>query len=195
MEFLLIGEAKLKIVMTDDDMRYYKFDPGGADYSSSLCRRAVWNVLDMAKSEVGFDPAGDKVLVQFYPIKGGGCEVFVTKLGIIPAASAKLVSKSDKISMLSKQKSFYSFDNASDLIAAARAIARVSGDNLPTSDVFFDGARYYLSIEEYGKGGETSEFPCILEFGKVIAADFFVYICEHADRLADKCGVELFSKL
>ena len=195
MEFLLIGEAKLKIVISDEELKKYKIDSISAEGCGSSVRRSFWKILDMAKSEVGFDPKGDKVLVQFYPMRGGGCEVFVTKLGILPEASARIVAKSDKIAMLSKQKSVYAFDCYENFLGAIRAIAaRCDGDTLE-SDVYFNDGKFYLSLDEYGKGGEGAEFPALIEFGISVPRDGAHYIFEHAKQLTRGDGIEIFKNL
>ena len=195
MEFLRIGEAKLKIVMTESDMAQYgvRIDTEACDRAS---RRSIWSILDVAKCEVGFDPDGDKVLIQFYPQKGAGCEVFVTKLGILPDASARLVSKSDRITLLSKRRSYFRFDSSHSLALAARAIISSAGEACVESDVFDGGAAgIFLSIDEYGKGGEPAEFPQISEFGERLTAECGAYVCEHFERLAVGDGVERFAAL
>lgn len=194
MEFLLIGEAKLKIIMTEQETEYYKLNSLGSECNSASGRRAFWQVLDMAKNEVGFDPAGDKVLIQFYPVKAGGCEVFVTKLGILPGNSARLVSKSDKISMLSRKQSYYVFDGLCELVSALVAVKRSAAYFEPKADVYrSDDGKYYLAIEEYGKGGETLEFPCILEFGKSLCEDLALYVVEHCDKVTAADAVARFT--
>lgn len=195
LEFLLIGESKIKIVLNSDEAAKYKLGDGSGEIGSAGVRRAFWQVLDLAKAEVGFDPAGDKVLIQLYPIKSGGCELFVTKLGILPESSARLVSKSNRISMLQKKVSLYAFDSLDDLSAAARAVMAISGDVSPVSRVYCENGRYYLALEEYGKGGEQVEFPCILEFATPLTAELSAYISEHALCLAEERGIELFSAL
>lgn len=195
MEFLLIGESKIKIVLGREEAESYGLDTGAPDVSGPAARRAFWRILDMAKVQVGFDPAGDKVLIQLYPIKSGGCELFVTKLGILSDSSARLVSKSDRIAMLSKKRSIYSFDCLDDIIRASRAVKAASGELSLRSDVYSEGDRYYLSIEEYGKGGEPVEFPCILEFGSGLTADLSSYIYEHAACLTDGDGIDRFASL
>ena len=172
MEFLLIGESKIKIVLNREEAERYKLDAAVPDISGPGARRSFWRILDMAKAEVGFDPAGDKILIQLYPLKSGGCEIFVTKLGILSEASARLVSRSDRIAMLSRKLSLYSFDSLDDIISAARAVKKQSQDMKLISDVYTEKDKYFLAIEEYGKGGEPIEFPCILEFGSVITADY-----------------------
>ena len=194
MEFLLVGESKIKIVLNEEERKKYGLNSSSADVSGSAARRSFWQILDLAKNEVGFDPSGDKVLIQIYPIKEG-CEIFVTKLGILPESSARLVSKSSKVTMLSKRKSLYAFNDVEDVIRTAKAIKAISGEAIPKADVFFMDERYYLSIEEYGKGGESLEFPCILEFGSGLTADVFTCVLEHAVCLTNADGIEKFSLL
>jgi len=194
LEFLLVGESKLKIIMTAEEMVRHKLSPD-QDAGTASQRRAFWQVLELAKREVGFDPAGDKVLIQFYPTKPGGCEVFVTKLGILSGTSARIVSKSDRVSMLSRRKSFYIFDTAEDIISAAKAIKRLS-DEPPESDVYVsDKGKFYLALDEYAKGGELAEFPCVLEYGRILAPDFGVYVEEHCEKVAGHNGIDSFSRL
>ena len=195
MEFLLIGDSKIKIVLNKEEAEKYRLDNASPDVSGPSARRIFWRILEQARLKVGFDPAGDKVLIQLYPLKNGGCEMFVTKLGILSESSARLVSKSDRIAMLSKKRSLYSFDNLEDVIAAARAVLSRSSEISPKSDVYTDGERYFLSIDEYGKGGEAVEFPCILEFGTAVTAELSTYISEHADRLTDGDGIMRFASL
>ena len=195
LEFLLIGESKIKIVLNREEAERHKLDAAVPDISGPGARRSFWRILDMARAEVGFDPAGDKILIQLYPLKNGGCEIFVTKLGILSEASARLVSRSDRIAMLSRKISLYSFDSLEDIISASRAVKKQSQDMKLVSDVYTENDKYYLAIEEYGKGGEPIEFPCILEFGSVITADLSSYIREHSDRLTDGDGIDRFSSL
>ena len=195
MEFLLIGESKIKIVLSRDEAEKYGRDTTSADVSGPIARRVFWRILDMAKTEVGFDPAGDKVLIQLYPLNSGGCELFVTKLGILSESSARLVSKSDRIAMLSKKRSLYAFDSIDDIVGAARAIKNAVGRLSVKSDVYTEGERYYLSVDEYGKSGEPIEFPSVLEFGMELTAEISSYIFEHADCLTNGDGIDKFSSL
>ena len=137
LEFLLIGESKIKIVINSEEVERYRLD---LEVNTPLARRALWRILDIARSEVGFDTGGDKVLIQVYPTKDGGGEIFVTKLGLLPESSARLVSRSDKVSLLSRKTSVYSFLSIDDLISASRAVKGISSVSLQ-SDVYYDGSR------------------------------------------------------
>ena len=161
MEFLLIGESKIKIVLSRGEAEEVHLAEMNISHADS--RRAFWRIIGRAKEEVGFDPKGDKLLIQLYPMKDS-IEIFVTKLGLLPDSSARLVAKSERVSLLSKKRSLYAFMCLNDLILASRAVKALAGDIHIESDVYIERERYFLSIEEYGKGGEVMEFPCILEF-------------------------------
>ena len=81
MELILINPSKLKIMLTCEEMKKYELDADTIDYDTTATRKAFWSILDDARSETGFDAASDKVFIQLYPSKKGGCEMYVTKLG------------------------------------------------------------------------------------------------------------------
>ena len=194
MEVLLIGEAKMKIVLTAEETKKYGLDVPDPSKDTHRTRRAFWNVLDDARKQVKFDPWGDKVLVQFYPMKSGGCEIFVTKLGILSQTSAKLVSDSDRITLLSKKRCFYAFSSPENLHRAAKAIKNHPSGVVPKGDLYFlDNVGYVLAIEEYGRGEEFSEFAPIMEFGKRLPEIMATYIAEHGTLQISDTAVETAS--
>ena len=194
MEFLLIGDSKLKIVLGEKEIKEHKLESFVSERPDREGRRSFWSLLDIAGKRVGFDTEGEKILVQIYPQKGG-CEIFVTKLGILSAPSARLVAKSDKITILSKSRSLYVFEDRTALVRAALAVKFLSQDRMPDADLYILGDRFFLSVLEYKKGGEPAEFPSILEFGRAITAELEPYIFEHADLVIKDDAIRLFSQL
>lgn len=195
MEFLSIGEAKLKIVLTPLDVKEYKIDLSSCEVRSENGRRGLWQIIDKARASVGFDPGGDKILIQFYPLSDGGCELFVTKLGILSDSSARIVSKSERVTMLSKKQSLYCFQSFSDLTFVCREIRRLLPDTLPESELYYDGARFYLGVCEYGAGYDSSEFPFISEFGSSVPAECGALLAEHSELLIKNDAVKVLSGL
>ena len=185
LDFLLIGESKLKIVMSAEELKYYGIETFVGGNVTRDGRRRFWEILNQARDRVGFDPARDKVLVQFYPAKSGECEIFVTKLGLLAPASAKLVSRSDKVTLLSRSESVYHFSGFEALVGAAR-VASISSDgaDIPCDIYRLGESDYYLIIEEYGKGDESAEFHHLLEFGTRLTADMALYLKEHAEHIS-----------
>ena len=82
MELIMISNSKLKIMLTSEDMKEYSLDCNTLSYENTETRRAFWSILDEAKHRTGFDAASERVFVQVYPSKKGGCEMYVTKLGV-----------------------------------------------------------------------------------------------------------------
>ena len=79
MELHRIGEGQLRISLSADDMDYYQLNSETMDYDDTATRSAFWRILDRAKKQTGFDAARDRVLIQVFPRKSGGCEMYVTK--------------------------------------------------------------------------------------------------------------------
>lgn len=182
MEFLQISEAKLKIVMNEKEVVRYGLSD--VQESGSSSRRAIWQIMDLAKKNVGFDPAGDKILVQFYPTKSSGCELFVTKLGILNTTSAKLVTKSDNVTLLSRRQNLYLFSSHDSLVSALTALKFASPSTLCT--LYTDRQeRFALALEEHPSGADFTEFHFLSEFAPRLSDQIGVYIEEHFEKLCD----------
>lgn len=78
MELIIISDTKLKVMLSADDMEKYEFNP--LDSGDITSRKAFRKILKEVRARCGFDAIGDRVFVQYYPSKRGGCEMFVTKL-------------------------------------------------------------------------------------------------------------------
>ena len=79
MELLLVTSGKLKIVMSSLDMQEYAISCDAFGYKDGNTKQVLRSILAKAKDEVGFDASGRRVVVQMYPSKDGGCEMYVTK--------------------------------------------------------------------------------------------------------------------
>ena len=189
MEFLLITESKLKIILTKSEIEEHSLPSliSGRDTASS--RRGFWKILECAKRECGFDPSGDKVLIQFYPLGSGECEVFVTKLGILSSNAAKLVTRSEHVATLSRHTSFYRFMRLCDLVE----FCRTADDGCSADAYICDGGGFCLSIVEYAHGDEECELPLLSEFGHRLSADEALYVSEHCDKIVEGGAIGFFA--
>ena len=68
MELLRIGDKKLKVTLSGEDMEHYRLDSETMDYDTTETRSAFWQILDEAKHKTGFDAGGGKIFVQIYQI-------------------------------------------------------------------------------------------------------------------------------
>ena len=78
MELILINKNKLKIMLDENDMKKYHIG-SESDCAEGSTRKAIRNLLENAKDQIGFDTDGEEIFVQLYASKRGGCELFVTK--------------------------------------------------------------------------------------------------------------------
>ena len=177
MEFLVISESKLKIILTKEDADRINFTTATADYDTPESRRAFRRILDEANEKVDFSSKGDKILIQFYPSRDGGCEIFVTKLAL-PKETAKLVSKSENITMLERARTLYCFPDTDALRRFARAaVKRLS----PISDAYLsESGACFLDVEENSRK-DADEYLYIREFATKCRDDFRYYVREHCE--------------
>jgi len=80
MKLYRLGNNEIRIHLTPEDLEALSIALEDFDYDSTKGRRVIWELFDRAKEETGFDAAKEKVYIQLYPKKNGGCELFVTKI-------------------------------------------------------------------------------------------------------------------
>lgn len=186
MELILINETKLKIMLTREDMKRYELDCDGADYDNTETRRAFWSILDEAKHRTGFDAARDRVFIQLYPSREGGCEMFVTKIGLLGAGGQNCdKSVPDEVA--------YGFDSLDQLLCCCRMLG---GENRNASAYAGERGDWYLLISPSDEA-ERRELCCILsEFGTAAEAEWLrMYISEHGRQIFGDKAISKLSAL
>ena len=181
MEFLVVSDSKLKIMMNSEEMKSFQIDGDDIDYENPKVRRAFWRILDKARERCGFDVSGDKILIQYYPSKDGA-EIFVTKLGLLPNGDVRTLARSNKVAMLTTGTSVYKFTSLSSLLGAIRLIDTEVCEGVPR--VFFDGDdSYYVVSNERRSYSEKCNLTFLFEYGNEVPSVLFGYIAEHSREL------------
>ncbi len=209
MDFLRIGESKLKITLTKDELILYGMDLSALDYASTETRRAFWAILDDAKHATGFDAAASKVCVQIYTSKTGGCEMFVTAA---PSASDTLTLADDKtmaLTVCGVLPKLYGeiicyFDSLSKMLAACKILAAQGYNSdssawhqpheLPRQSQ--DSYYLYLAGNQTERiAGTVNSSGILAEFGKPLPELNLSYLREHCLPLITDHAVEQLSIL
>ena len=215
MELIRIGDSKLKITMTSDDMTQYDLDCDTMDYDNSETRKAFWAILDRAKLACGFDAAGDRVFVQLYPSKKGGCEMYITKLPLQCADRRESertrppLSRPSHTSQTAAVPRFraegeeerermgaYRFEGMSDLICVCRQLA-ARGYDAHSSAYCDEKGRFYLLLQERAGAFGTAavEYTFITEFGiPENARTIRLYISEHGSPICEGNAVTTLAR-
>lgn len=180
MKFLNISDTKLKVTLSSEDCLEYGIDPSGGDYTTREIRGAVRRILAVAADECGFSSAGEKILVQLYPLPSGECELLVTRLADLSRKDRDTLTSTDGISLLEQTRGIYRFSDPESLSAAVRAVYREGVE----SDLYRDDlGRFYLSLKEEIADG-ISEFEIFIEYGERLSALPIAVLSEYGVRLA-----------
>ncbi len=215
MDMILISESKLKVMLTPLDMVEYSLDGESLDCSDSFTRRAFRSILDEAKTMTGFDAANERVFIQVYQSKSGGCELYVTKLTphkprIVRNVRGGHVTHSRRLpcyddSVGAEFTEHFEFSSQSDLLDGCRALDSLGFDF--SSAVYSDGERYYLELchrlktsdgftssdVNYTKKHPHTCFSFLCEYGRQVdSADARLYIDEHCKKI---CAVDAVRRL
>ncbi len=188
MDLILINNSKLKIMLTRDDMASYSLTCDNIDYDNTETRRAFWDILDAAKHKTGFDAATDRIFIQIYPSKAGGCEMYVTKLMQQNGSEFQNGSVSFSLKPPSEYiRDIYRFNEINDLISAC--VRMCESGYRGQSSVWCDesGTKKYYLILEYKCGN----YDLLCEYGGKCTSGFYTYITEHCKniRLGDAVNV------
>ena len=193
MELILINDTKLKIMLTEEDMVRYDLDCDCANYDNTETRKAFWNILDEAKHQTGFDAASDRVFIQLYPSKEGGCEMYVTKVGLLHHSSNKPTPCNLHAKISPKPQTFiYEFETLRNMISACRLIA-----NYPyvCSNAWISDHRTCCLFIDFEQGKGSGKIHGILnEFGNAVQTrNIYEYIKEYGKLLFSECAIEELS--
>ena len=190
MELIQISENKLKIMLSETDMIKYSLDGEDADYSKDETRRAFRQMLSYVRQMSGFDTRGERIFVQMYPSRGGGCEVFVTKLGDRKGDFFEMGTLS-KTDVKRQTGNAYGFESLEGMLAVCRYLYSCRADCRHEGRAYRDDrGNYYLALPSH------CEFAHCEEFSKRISpARLDAYITEHGRCLIEQGAVEILGRL
>ena len=201
MELIVIGENRLKIMLTGEDMAHYDLtepDPMGQTASSVSphTREVLRHIFADAHSEIGFDTDGGRLFVQLYASKGGGCEIFVTKLG--ETGEARLLKKIFLGNELpcEEQVVWLRISALDDLTSLCRRLsaAGFSGNSalyIPLGEP----CAWFLSLTFQGREDLRLSFPFLQEYGEEIGREIEVYLGEYGKMICPAEAVEIMGRM
>jgi len=197
MELRLVNENKLKITLTNEDMALLDITYEEMDYPDDLgTRRVLWEILDQAKRQIGFDAGKEKLYVQVHPDKGGGCFMYVTKVDEARSygrSEPQIYEKKYRTKLytgVKKKRILYMFDNSENLLEACNQLNIIGYSG--KSDIFADKSKYYLYIED----NREPALELVSEYGILINNPYFgFYLDEHTKKIMASDAVKKFSEV
>ena len=215
MDLIRIDDNKMKIMLTPGDMQCYALDADELDYANDDTRRAFRHILDDVRDRTGFDAQANKIYVQLYPSREGGCEMFVTKLDIVCAledtqggtpsvdrrVAVHLRSRPQQSPEGERKRSVaFAFDVLEHMLCVCRRLRSRSFPGYSSAYRSEEG-RYYLLLTEETGGRRPSlldrpSLSFISEYGTEQNAELVrSYIREHGRPICEKDAVARLSEL
>ena len=201
LEFILINDGKLKVVLTDTDLEDMGVSAEELDYSTPETKDMLREILSRAERELGFVCNSHRTLVQVYTSRGGGCEIFITRLGTEAIdkdseGTLHYMSAYEKTPELSG-RGIFRFEELEWLITVCRRLYEI-GYSGNSSAYVGDDRRFYLMLDglcsaEYFP---LNEYSFISEYGEsenILAAT--EYLFEHSKEICRSSAVETLSVL
>ncbi len=187
MEFIIISDSKMKITLSKKELDIYEIDSENFSIGNDAQRHAFKKVLNDACRQSGFDGSYSRLMVQMYPAKKGGCEIFVTRLdksecdkgsSDAPKAKKKREEKGDSIT--------YTFSEFNHLLSVCRTLS-MSGTHIKSSLYRSDSGIYYLVVDgndfcrdeytplsfinEFSKNSSQTPICFLTEYCKLVCED------------------------
>ena len=190
MELLLISENKIRISLSKKDLDEYRITCDDMDYDNTETRRVFWCVFDEVKQKTGFDAAKNRIFIQIYPDKTGGCELYVSKINA--PANEDISENAPQLSFVPepREQEIYSFDGIEPLISACRRLSYIGyvGRSFAYTD---KSGRFYLIAD-----GDLSKTRILIEYGlRHTSKSIRLYINEHCSVVCNEKAVETLSSL
>lgn len=218
MEMILINRDKLKIILLPSDLEVYDITIDMLDYGNTETKRMLWDILNKAKHSIGFEPDGHRIFVQLYQDKNGGCELFVTKIGLSESSICDIFSSSDTESYKDDENELYGLDDETDpeidtfdkdicvkmfemvsLSALSDVCRRLK--SIPYSgvgSVYILNGKFYLLLSSSTPdiNFPIDELSFISEYGNIIISNELMFkIYEFGSLICDSDAINIFSKI
>ena len=171
MELIVISESKIKLMLTRDDMDHYR----------GTTAEVLREIMQDARKQCGCAGMEGRLYVQMYPSRGGGCELFVTKLRERCRAEEN-GAEEDRVLTDYRKYIFeergshiiYAFDSMNHLLGTCGRLAQLgySGSSMAYHDRA--AGKFYLLLE-------CETHIAVEYFGNLCPSRLFCYISEHCD--------------
>lgn len=207
MELIRISDRKLKIMLTAADMTAYAFDPDTLGDSTPQTGHAFRLLLADVRKQIAFDTDNRHLTVQYFPSRGGGCEMFVSSIPECAEGRKKLSPPRDGGALtvragrqsvpVFRRDGAYRFERLDSLLRACRRLYEVGyiGESAAYRD---DCGRYYLLLVMVSSSpfSASGAFAFLSEYGEVMnPSQLLVWFREHGNPICSSDAVRTLAAL
>ena len=209
MELIKITDQKLKIMLTPSDMTQFELDPNTIEDPDAHAHDAFRSLLGEIRRQYGLEFDGDRLSVQYFPSRGGGCEMFVSSMQSQATGEDKDRKKrasgfGNAILPIGKpltgnflRETAYRFESLSHLLAACHRLKSIG--YIGESSAYRDSTSvYYLLLKMLSTSPFTlpEELVFLCEYGRPEnPAALRLYFREHGSVIRSPDAVEVLAEL
>ena len=209
MEILKISKTAIKFSLTREELSLRGLSAEALDRTSTGAKRLIWELMDRARVEQGFDCGDARLLVRVFPSRDGGCELFVTsekeeerkeneeeeeeerndeRARSLPRAVLLLPESDEALFSLCRRMKASGFRGKSELFTDEQNRLLL---------LFEPCGRLPSYIREQREKRTARAFSFVGEYGTVFAAseERRAYLAEHARSVCGKNAVETLSRI
>lgn len=183
-EFILVSDDKLRISLDRQDMDEYGIAFEKLSSADEKTRRALLQLLQIARDEAGFSPRGAKLFIEAYQDAGGGCSLYFTIIRKPSRLSGSLSVVAPVV---------FEFDDAESLITAACKTFKLYSHRIYKSSLYLMNGKYRLLVYNLDYSDKLSVYflseYAAPRFDEITAA----YTAEHGRELIADCALETLS--
>jgi negative regulator of genetic competence, sporulation and motility len=206
MEYLMINESKLKVLLDGSELQNRNLDAHELDYADPYAKKLFGDILCYAKDNLGFDTSGHRVLLQLFPSKDGSCELFITKLGKLEKDAEQPCIRERKKEQAPtkkrKNQKAFRFECLRDLLSVCKRLYQSEVDCSGSAYVDIDGVWYLiLSLDDplYDDVYDVlpiNDLSFIFEYGDPENPQTLgMYLCEYARQINAENAIEALGSM
>jgi len=190
MEIIKINSKALKVILNDDECRNYDFIHDG-DVSDEIFQASIDSLISTVEEAEGVSLADKSLLIQVYPLKGYGCEIYIcdTEEGNM----YKDKGAQGAVKRNSTYTGVYRFDSLEQILTVCNRLSSITDDD--GAMAFYDEETecYYLICR--GISSKELRFSFINEYAKQLKPSYAHYVKEHLKCFCNGDAIKILSKL
>lgn len=206
MELIRISDRKLKIMLTQTDMYQFELNADSFGEDSAQMHRSFRLLLDAVRKQTDFDADDNHLSVQYFPSRGGGCEMFISHLqnddpkkergstptSLLPSTkNATQIRPFQKVSGSFRKDCAYRFEALCHLLKVCKRLLGM--EYICESTAYRDekgGYFLFLTLLSTSPFSTPEELDFIVEYGSIENASLLrLYIREHAALICSQNAI------
>lgn len=183
MDYTLIHENKLKVILTAGEMQDLGLENDHMDYNDPVTRLALVSVLELSRTKARFNPRGARLFVEAYPCENGGCVLYFTCLHISGDGKPRVVPV------------VFEFEGPDELCSGAQHVHDRYAHRIHRSVLYRFGSCYRLIVYPLDYSDRLSVY-FLSEYGRKIGDGELLaaYTAEHGEEIIAEDAIGILSE-